>query len=97
MAKHAVGRDSVLTPADFDAAAVIGKVERFAPRALAFVGKRAAREVLAARDVGYGRQEGAIGTSAVWVLPSTSGAARGSWDLSPWHDLAGAIGADEPL
>ena len=97
VAKHAVGRDSILTAADFDAAAVIEKVERVAPGALAFVGKRAAREVLAARDVGYGRPEGPIGTSAVWVLPSTSGAARGSWDLSPWHDLAGAIGADEPL
>jgi len=92
-AKHAVGRDNVLTAADFDAAAVIEKVERYAPCAVAFVGKRAAREVLEARAVGYGRQERTIGSSAVWVLPSTSGAARGTWDPSPWHDLADALEA----
>jgi TDG/mug DNA glycosylase family protein len=92
-AKHAVGRDSRLTAADFDAAAVIGKVERCAPRAVAFVGKRAAREVLGARALGYGRQQRAIGPCAVWVVPSTSGAARGAWDISPWRDLAAAVGA----
>ena len=26
-----------------------------------------------------------IGVSAVWVLPSTSGAARGFWTVDPWR------------
>ena len=41
---------------DFDAAAVVAKAERYAPRIFAFVGKRAAQEVLGGR-VGYGPQE----------------------------------------
>ena len=46
VAKFASGSDSSLARADFDPAAVIEKVERYAPGILAFVGKRAAREVL---------------------------------------------------
>ena len=88
MAKYAVGRDDKLTAADFDGAAVIEKVERFAPRVLAFVGKRAALEVLGRKPGGYGEQELLIGSSRVWVLPSTSGAARGFWDVGPWQGLA---------
>ena len=91
VAKHAVGRDSALVPSDFDGAAVIEKVERFLPGALAFVGKRAAREVLGRKTVGYGEQDVTVGVSPVWILPSTSGAARGSWDIGHWQDLAAAI------
>jgi double-stranded uracil-DNA glycosylase len=53
VAKHAVGGDSRLARADFDAGAVIEKVERFRPGVLAFVGKRAASDVLKEPD-GYG-------------------------------------------
>jgi TDG/mug DNA glycosylase family protein len=88
VAKHAVGRDDVLVRDDFDAAAVIGKVERFRPQVLAFVGKRAAREVLGRNPGGYGEQDVALGVSRVWVMPSTSGAARGFWDVAPWQALA---------
>jgi TDG/mug DNA glycosylase family protein len=88
VAKHAVGRDSALMPSDFDGAAVIEKVERFKPGALAFVGKCAAREVLGRKPGRYGEQDVTVGVSRVWILPSTSGAARGSWDIGPWQDLA---------
>jgi TDG/mug DNA glycosylase family protein len=37
-----------------------------------------------------GPQPEAIGGASVWVLPSTSGAARGFWDIGPWLDLAHA-------
>ena len=88
MAKYASGPDSSLARADFDPAAVVAKVERYAPGILAFVGKRAAQEVLG-RPVGYGPQDVRIGVSDVWVVPSTSGAARGSWDSrAAWHALA---------
>lgn len=90
VAKHAVGRDSLLTAADFDAAAVVGKIERYAPGALAFVGKRAAREVLGDAR-GYGERDATIGPTRVWILPSTSGAARGFWDIAPWQDLARSL------
>ena len=90
VAKHAIGGDAGLVRADFDGAAVIEKVERFAPRVLAFVGKRAAREVLGTSG-GYGEQGSTIGSSAVWILPSTSGAARGFWAVRPWRGLAEAL------
>ena len=87
VAKYTSGSDSSLSRADFDAASVVAKVERYEPRVLAFVGKRAAREVLGGA-VGYGRQEVLIGVSDVWVVPSTSGAARGAWAIEPWRALA---------
>jgi double-stranded uracil-DNA glycosylase len=90
VAKHAVGRDDVLTAGDFDPGAVVDKVVRYAPGMLAFVGKRAAGEVLQ-KSVMYGDQELVIGTSRVWVVPSTSGAARGFWDIGPWRDLAATL------
>jgi double-stranded uracil-DNA glycosylase len=88
-AKHVSGSDARLARSDFDAAAVRRKVERYGPRILAFVGKRAAREVLGG-GVDYGRQAAPMGDSEVWVVPSTSGAARGAWDVGPWRDLARA-------
>lgn len=92
VAKHAVGGDSTLAAADFDGPAVIEKVERYRPGVLAFVGKRAAREVLRARrTIAYGEQEVTIGEARVWVVPSTSGAARGFWDVGPWRALAAAL------
>lgn len=89
LAKFASGSDSSLARSDFDPAAVVSKVERYAPGILAFVGKRAARAVLGS-PVDYGSQDVRIGVSEVWVVPSTSGAARGSWDTRPWHALARA-------
>ncbi len=91
VAKRAVGRDSTLVAADFDAAAVIEKVERFQPGVLAFVGKRAAGEVLRRKPGGYGEQDVTIGVTRVWVVPSTSGAARGFWDVGPWQNLAATL------
>ena len=91
VAKHAVGGDSILKAADFDAPAVIEKVRRFAPGVLAFVGKRAAREVLGRNPGRYGEQDVTIDGIPVWVLPSTSGAARGFWDVMPWRRLAAAL------
>ena len=91
VAKRAVGGDSILRAADFDGAAVVGKVERYRPGVLAFVGKRAAREVLQTNPVDYGEQDVTIEVTRVWVVPSTSGAARGFWDLEPWRDLAHAV------
>ncbi len=89
VAKYTSGGDSSLVRSDFDAAAVVAKVERHAPGILAFVGKRAAQEVLGGR-VDHGRQAVRIGATKVWVVPSTSGAARGAWDLGPWRALAAA-------
>jgi len=93
VAKFTSGSDASLARCDFDPAAVIAKVERYEPAILAFVGKRAAQEVLGV-PVEYGPQGVKIGASAVWVVPSTSGAARGTWGLGPWRALAAATASE---
>lgn len=82
------GSDDILRPKDFDTAGLRAKIEQFAPRVLAFVGKRAAQEFLGRKNIPYGQQPETVGPTVIFVLPSTSGAARGYWDPAPWHGLA---------
>lgn len=88
MAPHAIGNDDILSHEDFDPASVRAKIEQVAPRALAFVGKRAAQEFFGRTPLDYGLQSDTIGPTAIWILPSTSGAARRYWDPAQWHALA---------
>ena len=80
-----------LAAADFDPEASAAKVERFAPRYLAFTSKRAAVEFLG-RPVDYGVLTDCIDETRLFVLPSTSGLASRFWDLGPWQDLANRSG-----
>lgn len=91
LAKHTSGSDAVLRSEDFDPAGFRARMEKFSPRAVAFNGKRAAGVFLGGSAVNYGRQPASLAGSAVFVLPSTSGAARGFWDLSYWHALAAFV------
>jgi double-stranded uracil-DNA glycosylase len=90
LSKTGSGADSGLRRGDFDAAGFRAKIEQFVPKVLAFNGKRAAQEFYE-RQVEYGLQPEAIGTTAVFVLPSTSGAARGFWDEAWWWKLAEVV------
>ena len=56
---------------------------------LAFVGKRAAEAALG-KPVNYGSRPEPFAGARAWVLPSTSGAARGFWSIEPWRQLAAA-------
>jgi TDG/mug DNA glycosylase family protein len=76
-----VGRDG------FDVARLITELECYAPGWIAFNGKNAARAALG-RGVEYGEQLETLGGVPCFVLPSTSGAARGYWDAEVWRDLA---------
>ena len=87
LAKEASGADAELPAEADDGARLEAKVRRFAPRLLAFVGKRPAR-VFLGRRVESGLQTEAFGPTRIFVLPSPSGAARRYWDEAPWHDLA---------
>ena len=95
MSKFQSGEDSELKTEGDDAHALARKIETYAPQALAFNGKRAARvffkEIVDAPLDGYGLQAQRLGTTALFVLPSTSGAARRWWDASPWKALAGFL------
>jgi TDG/mug DNA glycosylase family protein len=84
------GSDEEVGMAEFDVSGLQARVAAAEPDNLAFNGKNAARAALE-RTVAYGLQEERIGGAAVWVLPSTSGAARRFWSIEPWQGLAGAL------
>jgi double-stranded uracil-DNA glycosylase len=81
------GSDEEVGTVEFDVAGLEARIAAAEPANLAFNGKNAARAVLE-RGVDCGPQEERIGGAAVWVLPSTSGAARRFWDIEPWRQLA---------
>ena len=87
LAKHHVGNDNELPRDAFDAAALLVKIEHYAPRVLAFTSKNGARAALG-RSVDYGLQTATIGDTQIFVLPSPSGQARGHWTIAPWLALA---------
>jgi double-stranded uracil-DNA glycosylase len=86
LAKSIAGSDSVLREEHFDREGLRRKILRCRPRLLAFTSKRAAQEFLE-HPVVYGQQTEWIGGTALFVLPSPSGAARGHWNLEPWRAL----------
>ncbi len=83
------GSDLEVGTEELDVAGLEARIAAAEPANLAFNGKNAARGALE-RSVDYGPQEERLGGTAVWVLPSTSGAARGFWHIEPWRELAAA-------
>jgi double-stranded uracil-DNA glycosylase len=68
------------------------KILDYQPYYLCFNGKRAAKEFFGSEQVAFGLQEKKIGvTTNLFVAPSTSAAANGSWDLSVWQELADLV------
>lgn len=84
------GSDVEVGRADFDVAGLERRIAAAAPAHLAFNGKNAARAAFGGAAA-YGRQRQRLGGATTWVLPSTSGAARGFWDPEPWRQLAAAV------
>jgi double-stranded uracil-DNA glycosylase len=95
IAKTASGPDRAIPRRAADAADLRRKIETHAPRLLAFNGKGAAGRFFGGR-AGYGEQRSTIGPTRIFVLPSTSGAARGFWDETPWRVLAAEFRALAP-
>jgi TDG/mug DNA glycosylase family protein len=89
VSKTASGSDREVGRRGVDPARLAAAIQTVSPTHLAFNGKNAARATLG-RKVDYGLQPERIGGAAVWVLPSTSGAARGFWDVGSWRQLAAA-------
>jgi TDG/mug DNA glycosylase family protein len=81
------GSDQEVGRGGFDAARLIALLEENRPGWIAFNGKNSASGAFG-HPVDYGRQEARLGGAPAFVLPSTSGAARRYWDISPWQELA---------
>ena len=95
MCKTASGADVDLPRAADDRAGFLARIDAVRPRAVAFNGMRAARILLGAGPVAYGRQppalSGGLSGATLFVLPSTSGMARRWWDPAPWHAMAAFV------
>lgn len=87
LCKTASGSDAEIGTRAFDVPRLERTLEEFSPRWIAFNGKNAARHALD-RSVEYGTQPVRLAGVPVFVLPSTSGAARRFWDMERWRELA---------
>ena len=88
MCKTESGSDSSLSGKGDDAAALAAKIARYRPSVLAFNGKRAAQVFFDRKTIEFGEQRQRIGSTAIHVLPSTSGLAKASWDEAFWRRVA---------
>ena len=88
MAKAHFGMDRDLPAGAFDARRLRDLIETYQPEILAFNGKAAAKAYFGMRLVEYGPTDCLIGSTSVWILPSTSGAASGAWTIKHWQELA---------
>ena len=93
LAKDESGADWTLTRSAYDVDGLAARIAPLAPGALAFNGKAPAKAFYGAGRIAYGRQPRGLGAIPVFVLPSTSPAARRFWDIAPWRDFAGFVGA----
>ncbi len=91
LAKGVSGTDDKISFRKEDRKSLASKISNYRPRVVAFNGKRAAQEYFR-RKVDYGRQNEQIESSVVFVLPSTSAAARRFWNEKFWKELARFLG-----
>ena len=94
LAKRHSGMDKDLPRGSFDRERVRAAIEANRPRIVAFNGKAAAQTFLGRKVGSYGPQQDAVGETAIWALPSTSGAASGAWNIDHWRLLAGRLRTD---
>lgn len=83
VAKGVSGGDADIPRKAYDPARLRQLLQALRPGCLAFNGKNAARAFLGSDCPGYGRVE--ENGLPIWILPSTSGAARGFWDEGIWR------------
>lgn len=86
LVKYGSGMDHQIDFKNKGTEALRSKIMEFKPVVLCFNGKRAAEEFLS-RSVGYGIQRERIGSTQLFVAPSTSGAANGFWNIGWWYEL----------
>jgi TDG/mug DNA glycosylase family protein len=93
LAKMTSGMDSKLLASDFSVSQFKKKIAANRPQVLAFNGKKAASIYLRkpTRDLSYGRYTQDDEALCIWILPSTSSAAKRYWDEAPWRELAKII------
>jgi TDG/mug DNA glycosylase family protein len=90
LAKEVSGSDANIKASDFDRTRLRQVIEDYKPFALAFTSKKAGQSFFGGkRD--YGQQPETIGTTRIYILPSTSGLANAYWSDKWWSRLASDI------
>lgn len=92
IAKGVSGMDYQIARDAFTPGRVREVFARIKPQAIGFNSKRAAAEFLGVPTgrLSYGPMRH-VDLPPIWVLPSTSGAARGFWDFTIWCDFAKSL------
>jgi len=92
LCKKVSGNDDELSQSDFDAGELRRKIELYQPAVLALTSKKSG-QMFFGEDVEFGWQPSPIGSTRIYILPSTSGAANGSWKSHGhhWQSLANAV------
>jgi len=89
LSKSGAGMDHQIVAETIDVPGFRAKIDKYRPRTVAFTSKKAA-------SLFYGRPSAAIALGRqmrdeswpeIFVLPSPSGAASGSWTIEPWREL----------
>jgi double-stranded uracil-DNA glycosylase len=98
LCKSGAGMDHEALAFPIDIPAFKEKIRRYRPKTIAFTSKKAASLFFAkpTKAVALGRQPSPEGFAEMFVLPSPSGAASGSWSVQPWQELANSIRHVEP-
>jgi TDG/mug DNA glycosylase family protein len=85
------GNDKAILKENFDVDWFINKMKTYEPKFIGFTSKTAASFVMGYKGVTslveYGLQDYSIGSTKIFVLPSTSGSARRYWKESYWFEL----------
>ncbi len=89
------GNDNQIKNESYELERFISKMVEYNPKYIGFTSKKAASFALGFQGItsliSYGLQPQLIGSSKVFVLPSTSGNARRFWNEKYWHELSKLI------
>lgn len=91
LAKGVSGMDRDIPATAYAPTHLAALITRIAPKRLAFTSLTAAKIALGARHPAGQAQSPLFPDLPIWVLPSPSGAARATFSVAPWHDLARTV------
>lgn len=91
--KTGAGMDHQIAAEAIDVPGFRAKMETYRPRTIAFTSKKAASLFYGrpSAAIPLGRQARDASLPEIFVLPSPSGAASGSWTIGPWRELSAWI------
>jgi TDG/mug DNA glycosylase family protein len=92
LVKSQSGGDSHISHQEDDNKVLRKKILKYKPTVLAFNGKKAARLFFKEKQLEYGEQVSElIGSTRVFILPSTSGLASRYWNFSYWQQIGDEV------